>query len=97
MEEDFETVILVDPDGNEVEFEWLDTIDYEDSKYVVLLPVESEDNEEDTVMIMEMVEDPDAADDEDSYLFTAVEGEGVLDAVFEIFKQNNEEEFEFEE
>ena len=33
-------IILNDEDGNEVEFEFLDLIEYEGEEYVVLLPVE---------------------------------------------------------
>ena len=34
---------LNDEDGNEVEFEFLDLIEYEGEEYVILLPVEDED------------------------------------------------------
>ena len=36
-------IILNDEDGNEVEFEFLDLIEYEGEEYVVLLPVEEEE------------------------------------------------------
>ena len=38
-------VVLNDEEGNEVEFEFLDLIEYEGEEYVVLLPVEEEDTE----------------------------------------------------
>ena len=36
-------LVLNDEDGNEVEFEFLDLIEYEGEEYVVLLPVEEEE------------------------------------------------------
>ena len=38
-------VVLNDEEGNEVEFEFLDLIEYEGEEYVVLLPVEEEETE----------------------------------------------------
>ena len=35
-------LVLNDEEGNEVEFEFLDLIEYEGEEYVVLLPVEEE-------------------------------------------------------
>lgn len=47
-------VILTDQDGNDVEFEFLDLIEYEDENYVVLLPIsEYEDNSE--VFILKII------------------------------------------
>ena len=37
---------LNDEDGNEVEFEFLDLIEYEGEEYVILLPVEDEEEAE---------------------------------------------------
>ncbi|MDP4133958.1 MAG: DUF1292 domain-containing protein [Bacillota bacterium] len=85
-------VVLVDEDDNEVQCEWLDSIEYEGSNYAVVLPVDSEDG---TVMIMEMVPDEDS-DEEEAWLFNGIEDEAVLEAVFELFKGNNSDEFDFE-
>ena len=38
-------LVLNDEEGNEVEFEFLDIIEYEGEEYVVLLPVEEEDTD----------------------------------------------------
>ena len=37
-------IVLNDEEGNEVEFEFLDLIEYEGEEYVVLLPNEEEDD-----------------------------------------------------
>ena len=39
-------VILNDEEGNEVQFEFLDLIEYNEEEYVILLPVEDEISEE---------------------------------------------------
>lgn len=85
MEED-RMITLNDEDGQEVRFEFLDLITYQNREYVVLLPEEDDD---DQVMILEMQE----LDDE-TESFVGVEGE-VLDTVFEIFKERNRDTFDF--
>ena len=93
-------VILNDENGEEVRFEFLDLIEYEGDRYVVLLPAdeaEEETAEDDAgeVVILKVehlnLEDPD--DDEESY--SSVEDEETLNKVFEIFKEKFKEEFDF--
>lgn len=85
------TLILNDEDGNEVEFEFLDLIEYEGEEYVVLLPVEEDTDEPGEVVILKL-EDTES-EDEESYV--SVEDETVLNKVFEIFKEKFEDEFNF--
>ena len=82
-------VTLNDEFGNEVQFEFLDLVEYNGEEYVVLLPADDEDGE---VVILK-VEALD--DDKDSY--TSVEDEDILMAVFQIFKNKFKDEFDFEE
>lgn len=88
-------VTLKDEDGNDVNFEFLDLIEYEGEEYVILLPTqESEDAEPDEVVILQvekMAEDTDS--DEETYV--SVEDEDTLNAVFEIFKDKFKDEFNF--
>ena len=83
-------VTLLDENGGEVEYEFLDFIDYEDAKYAVLLPVEEQPGEEGMVAIMRVREE-----DGEEYL-ECVEDDDLLDAVFAIFMENNADEFDFE-
>ncbi len=86
-------IVLFDEEENkEILCEWLDSVEYEGSQYAVVLPVDSEDG---TVLIMEMIPDDDS-DDEESWLFNGIEDQSVLDAVYELFKKNNGDEFDFE-
>ena len=82
-------ISLTDEFGNEVQFEFLDLVDYEGEEYVVLLPM---DNEEDGEVVILKVEALD--DDKESY--TSVKDEDTLTAVFEIFKNRLKDAFDFE-
>ena len=83
-------ITLNDEEGNEVEFEFLDLIEYEGESYVVLLPTDEEDDA-DEVLILKL-EDSES-EDEESYV--SVEDEEVLNSVFEIFKEKFKDEFNF--
>lgn len=84
-------VILNDEEGNEVQFEFLDLIEYNEEKYVILLPVEDEISEEPGEVVILKVES--TSEDEESYV--SVEDEEVLNNVFEIFKEKFKDEFNF--
>jgi len=49
-------VILNDEEGNEVQFEFLDLIEYNEEEYVILLPVEDEISEEPGEVVILKVE-----------------------------------------
>ena len=90
MEELENIVVLTDENGNEVSFEYLDLIEYEGAEYVVLLPVEG--NEDDEVQILKVEPIP-GSDDEESYV--SVDNEETLFAIFDIFKEHFADEFDF--
>ena len=85
-------LVLNDEDGNEVEFEFLDLIEYEGEEYVVLLPVEDEESDEPGEVVILKLEDTES-DEEESYV--SVEDEEILNKVFEKFKEKFEDEFNF--
>lgn len=92
-EERDDLVILVGEDGEEVEFEHIDTIEMNGNEYVVLLPVEEQENEEvDEVVILKVDHNEDGEDS-----FVTVDDEDELNSVFEEFKTRMEEEYDFEE
>ena len=86
-------IILNDEDGNEVQFEFLDLIEYESEEYVVLLPVLAEGEEDDGEVVILKVDDSEENSDEESYI--SVDDEDTLTAVFEIFKEKFKDEFNF--
>ena len=83
-------IVLNDENGDEIEFEFLDLIEYEGEEYVVLLP-HDEEEEADEVVILKL-EDTDS-EDEESYV--SVDDEEVLQNVFDIFKEKFKDEFNF--
>lgn len=92
MDEMENIVTLNDENGNEVSFEYLDLIEYQGGEYVVLLPLE--DNENDEVQILKVEPIP-GSDDEECYV--SVEDEETLFAIFDIFREHFADEFDFEE
>ena len=82
-------VYLTDEDGNEVAFEYLDTIEYEGNLYAVLIAA---DEEEDEVQILQLEGDPEEEDEVGSFL---VEDEAVAQAVFDIFRERNKDIYNF--
>jgi len=93
-ERDDNIVVLVDENGENVEFEHLDTIEMDGSEYVVLLPLEegNDDGEVDEVIILKIERNDDGED-----TFITVEDENILNEVFEEFKERMEEFADFEE
>ena len=86
-------IVLNDENGNEVQFEFLDLIEYDSEEYVVLLPVLEEGQEDDGEVVILKVDDSDEEADEESYI--SVDDEATLTAVFEIFIEKFKEEFNF--
>ena len=86
-------IVLTDEDGVDVEFEFCASVEYEGNEYVVLLPTEDDDGE---VVILKVVEDENASD-EDEVTYVGVDDDDVLQAVFDLFKEQAGDEFDFEE
>ena len=95
MEDELDNIIvLTDENGEEVQFEFLDLIEYEEEEYVVLLPVEQMNAEEiGEVMILKV--EPTESEEEESYV--GVDDEETLDKVFQIFKEKFQDEFNYVE
>ena len=92
-EEELDNIIVLnDENGEEVPFEFLDLIELEGEEYVVLLPVEEDDEEDAGEVVILKVEDTDS-EEEESYV--SVEDEDTLNKVFEMFKEKFKDEFNF--
>ena len=83
--------VLNDENGEEVQFEFLDFIELDGEEYVVLLPVEEDEETEGEVVILK-VEDTES-EEEESYV--SVDDEETLNKVFSIFKDKFKDEFNF--
>jgi len=89
QEEESNILTLTDEDGNDVEFEYLDCIEYEGKEYLVLMPADEISTE---IVILE-VEPIDA--ENENYL--SVNDEAILDAVYGIFKERYKDILTFED
>ena len=87
MQEEANIIVLTDDEGNDVEFEFLDTVEYDGDEYIILME-NVEDNDEVIVLKIESLDD-------ENENYVGVEDEAVLDAVFNIFKDRYKDEFTF--
>lgn len=91
-EEELDNIIVLnDENGEEIPFEFLDLIELEGEEYVVLLPIEEDEEELGEVVILK-VEDTDS-EEEESYV--SVDDDEILNKVFEMFKEKFKDEFNF--
>ena len=86
-EEETSILTLTDENGQDVNFEYLDCIEYQDTEYLVLMP-----EGEDEIVIMEI-----EPVDEENENYLAVEDEAVLDGVYAIFKEKFKDILTFED
>lgn len=82
-------VTLIDEDGNEVEFEHIDTVEYESVTYLAFIPAELSVEEDAEVVIMQVVTDENGEE-----LLEGVEDDDIADAVFNIVMERAEAEDE---
>ena len=92
MEEERDNIIeLTDENGDNQQFEHLDTIEKDGTYYVALVPVlaeEPEDGEEEEVYIMKLVADKDGNE-----MLTFIEDDNELNEVFQIFDERYQESY----
>lgn len=88
IEEGGALITLTDDEGNDVEFEFLDIVEYDGEEYIVLI----ENNEDaDEVVILQI-----NSIDEETEEFVSIDDEEVLQTVFNIFKKKYEGDINFE-
>ena len=86
-EEETSILSLTDENGEEVEFEYLDCIEFQGKEYLVLIPCESEEAE---IVILEV-----EPVDEETENYLSVQNEDILNAVYEIFKDKYGDTIDF--
>ena len=89
MQEETNILSLTDENGDEVQFEYLDSVEYEGKEYLVLMPADEESNE---IIILEVQP---VDDENENYL--SVQSEAVLSAVYDIFKERYKDVLTFED
>ena len=88
-EEEVSILTLTDDKGNDVDFEYLDCIEYKGKEYLVLMPMDEESTE---IVILEI-----EPVDEENENYLAVEDEAVLNAVYGVFKDKYKDVLTFED
>ena len=88
-EEEASILTLTDEKGNDIDFEYLDCIEYEGKEYLVLMPADDEATE---IVILEV-----EPVDEETENYLSVDDEDVLNAVYAIFKEKYKDILTFEE
>lgn len=89
LEESENYITLTDDDGNEVSFEVIGEVEYQERYFAVMLPFDEED---DGVVILEIM----PSDDEEMGEFLSVDDDELLNEVFEKFKSEYNGNYEFE-
>ena len=89
-EEEVSILTLTDENGADIDFEYLDCIEYQGKEYLVLMPVSEEDEGEIVILEVEPV-------DEENENYLAVSDEDVLEAVYAIFKERYADVLTFED
>ena len=82
-------IYLTDENDNDIAFEFIDVIEYEDENYIALLPADSDSNDGNAVVILKMVEDIDGD------YYDSIEDKELEDTLFEIFKKKFKNDFNF--
>lgn len=88
-EEEVSILTLTDENGNDVNFEYLDCLEYEGVEYLVLAP-EGDESGETIILEVQPV-------DEENENYVGVEDEAILEAVFGLFKEKYKDVLEFED
>ena len=88
QEEQTNILTLTDENGVDVDFEYLDCIDYEGKEYLVLMPAEELATE---IVILEV-----EPVDEETENYLSVNDAATLDAVYGIFKERYKDVLTFE-
>ena len=88
-EEESTILTLTDEDGESIDFEYLDSGDYEGKEYLVLMPAEEAATE---IVILEV-----EPVDEENENYLPVMDEKLLNAVYAIFKERYKDVLTFED
>ena len=88
-EEESSILTLTDENGQDIDFEYLDCIEWNGKEYLILMPVDEPATE---IVILEI-----EPVDEENENYLAVTDEKTLDAVYDIFKEKYKDVLTFED
>ena len=84
--EEFETIMLTDENGEEVEFAVIDAVEAEGQSYILVLEADLLDDENAEAMILKKT-----ADDGEEVNYELIEDDAEFDKVAELFQNANDE------
>lgn len=87
QEEEESTLTLIDENGEEQTFDYMDCVELDGKEYLVLMP---EDSNEIVILEVQPV-------DEENENYVAVESEAILEKVYGIFKERYKDILQFED
>lgn len=90
MEDEPPVITMQDENGKDVDFEFLDLVDYDGGVYALVVPAGDKDG---NVLILR---ETDGSPDGEEQSFEVETDEETLNAVFDIFKKNHQDDFDFE-
>jgi len=76
-EEEKQLIETVDEEGNVINFELFDIVEFEELEYALLLPTDLKEEEEEEIVLMRLTKDG------EDYLFEAIEDDEEFDKVSE--------------
>ncbi len=88
MENEGMLITLTDDEGNEIDFEFLAVVEYENDEYIVLI---ENDEDADEVVILKI-----NSLDEETEEYVSIDDEETLQTVFNLFKEQYEGDITFE-
>ena len=88
-EEENSILTLTDEEGNDTNFEYLDSVEWGGKEYLVLIPADSEDTQ---IVILEV-----GPVDDDTENYLSVQDDAILSAVYSIFKDRYKDVLTFED
>lgn len=89
MQEEDNLLTLTDENGEETEFEYLDSVEYEGAEYLILTPT-GEESGQVVILQVEPV-------DEETENYLALEDETLLNAVYAVFRERYKDVLTFED
>jgi uncharacterized protein YrzB (UPF0473 family) len=89
LQEESNILTLTDENGADVDFEYLDCIEYEGKEYLVLMPADELATE---IVILEV-----EPVDEETENYLSIQDETILNAVYGIFKEKYKDILTFED
>ena len=86
--EEKQLIETVDEEGNVINFELFDIVEVDEQEYALLLPTESEEGEDDDIVLMKLTKDG------EDYLFETIDNDEEFEKVAKYIESLEEDEEE---